>query len=189
MKKLFILSLLLVSISCSKNNSFVNKTSSDLPEWMNASDENGEIGAVGVASPSKGGYKFQIQIAELDAKGNIAAKINSEVSRVTKQALRSANVNMTDDVEEFFSQATKEVVKDMPLAGAVIDKVYIAKDGTMFVHVSLKAGAYDSFLKSAETTLQSRLKKSKLSRANIDESEKASKAIFDELEKERSNER
>lgn len=189
MKKLFTLALLLVSVSCAKNQSFVNKTNSDLPEWINAEDEKGEIGAVGIASPSKGGYKFQIQIAELDAKGNIAAKINSEISRVTKQALRSANVNMADDVEEFFSQATKEVVKDMPLAGAVRTKTYIAKDGTLFVYVSLKEGAYDFFLKSAETTLQSRLKKSKLSRANIDESERASKAIFDELEKERSNER
>lgn len=187
MKKLSLIILILATISCSKHDLFVNNTNTELPEWINAEDAKGEIGAVGIASPSKGGYKFQIQIAELDAKGNIAAKINSEISRVTKQALRSTNVNMTDDVEEFFSQATKEVVKDMPLAGAVRDKVYIAKDGTMFVHIILKEGAYDFFLKSAETTLQSRLRKSKLSRANIDESEKASKAIFDELEKERND--
>lgn len=187
MKKLHILFLILAISSCAKNKSFVNNTKAELPDWINAEESKGEIGAVGIASPSKGGYKYQIQIAELDAKGNIAAKINSEISRVTKSALRSANVNMSDDVEEFFSQATKEVVKDMPLAGVVRDKVYLAKDGTLFVHVILKEGAYDSFLESAEKSLSNRLKKAKLSRENINESEKATKAVFNELEKEREN--
>lgn len=189
MKK-YLAILLLISISsCSGNKSFVNKTNADVPEWFSETDKDGEISAVGIAAPSKGGFKYQLQIAELDAKGNIAAKINSEISRVTKSALRSANVNMNDDVEEFFSQATKEVVKNMPMAGAVRDKFYAAKDGTLYVRVVMKSDAYKFFLNSAETALSSRLKKAKLSRENINESEKAATAIFDELERERTNDR
>lgn len=185
MKNLKILFIILSIASCSKTQTFVNKTNVDVPEWFNEIDKDGEIGAVGIASPSKGGFKYQIQIAELDAKGNIAAKINSEISRVTKNAMRSANVNMADDVEEFFAQATKEVVKDMPLTGAYRDKMYAAKDGTLYVHVVLGSKDYSKFLNSAEKSLGEKLKRSKLSRENINESEKASKAIFDELEKER----
>ena len=185
MKKLSVLILFVLAAACAKHNKFVNNTPTEFPEWINQQDGVEEIGSVGIASPSKGGYKYQIQIAELDAKGNLAAKINSEISRVTKSAMRSANVNMDDDVEEFFAQATKEVVKDLPLSGVVRDKVYLAKDGTLYVHVIMSFKDYNKFLNSVEKSFGERLKKSKLTRENINEPEKASKVIFDELEKER----
>lgn len=185
MKKI-VLTLLAISLiaSCSKKESLVNHSKNqDLPEWINENTET--IGAVGIASPSKGGLKFQIPIAELDAKGNLASKISAEISRVTKNALRSANVNGSDDVEEFFAQATKEVVKDLPLNGVVRDKTFIAKDGTLYVHVTINKALYSKFLDEEENKLRKDLKKSGLSRENIKKGEEASKEIFDELEKER----
>ena len=79
----------------------------DLPEWvLNPSSGVKEgVAGVGIAGPSRGGITVQIPKAELDAKANIASTIQSEISRVTKNALRSAKVNDADDVEEFFAQA------------------------------------------------------------------------------------
>jgi len=182
---LFLLSVCTCIIACSSPKPFANnKTLSDIPTWVADPEIKDGIGAIGIASPSKGGIKFQIQMAELDAKGNMAAKISSEISRVTKNAMRSANVNNADDVEEFFAQATKEVVKNLPMNGAVRDAIYLGKDGSLYIHMILKPEAYDSFLKETQTALKDKMKK-ELGRQNINDAEKASKAIFDELEKER----
>lgn len=186
MKKLTIL-LLFALISCAKDQNFVNnnKELSDIPAWvLNPEVEDGVAG-IGMASPSMGGIKFQIQVAELDAKGNLAAKINSEISRISKNSLRSANVNSGDDVEEFFAQATKEVVSNLPLTGAVRDKFFFTKNGTLYVRMVLREGDYQKFLDAGERAMLAKAKKSDLGRDNINKAEAATKAIFEELEKER----
>lgn len=178
------------SFSCSKGNKVAEVKSeklSDLPSWVLDPNMPDGVAAVGIASPSKGGIKFQIPQAELDAKANIAATIQSEISRVTKESLKSANVNNSDDVEQFFAQATKQVVKDLPLSGVKRINIFQAKDGTLYVHMILKNEDYSKFLNDSEKSLNASLKKSNLGRENIKKSEEASKALFDELEKERSS--
>ncbi len=177
------------SFSCSKGNKVAEVKSeklADLPSWVLDPNMPDGVAAVGIASPSKGGIKFQIPQAELDAKANIAATIQSEISRVTKESLKSANVNNSDDVEQFFAQATKQVVKDLPLSGVKRINIFQAKDGTLYVHMILKNEDYSKFLNDSEKSLNASLRKSNLGRENIKKSEEASKAIFDELEKERS---
>jgi hypothetical protein len=164
-----------------------NDNLSGLPAWVLDPNVEDGIAGVGIASPSKGGIKFQIPVAELDAKANIASIIQSEMSRVTKNALRSADVNGNDDVETFFSQATKEVVKNLPLSGVKRINIFKGDDGTLYVHMLLKNEDYSEFLQNSAKNLQADLKKSGLSRENINKSEQASKAIFDELDKERAN--
>lgn len=184
MKKIALILVTLLAVSCAKNKEFVNHSGTELPEWvMNPAVENG-IGAVGIASPSQGGIKFQLGIAELDAKGSIAVQLGSEISRITKNALRSAKVNENDDVEEFFAQATKEVANSIPLSGVIRDKFFCAKDGTLYVHVVLRKGEYNSFLRDNETKLANKLKKSNLGRENINKSQEAVKEIFSELDTE-----
>ena len=158
---------------------------SDLPGWVLDPAVPEGVVAVGIASPSTGGIKFQMPKAELDAKANIAATIQSEISRVTKQALRESKVNDVNDVEDFFSQATKEVVKDLPLSGVKRINIYQAKDGTLYLHMVLKNEDYSKFLQNSEKSFANRLKKSTLGRDNINKSEEATKAAFDDLEKER----
>lgn len=160
---------------------------SDLPSWVLDPAMPDGVAAVGIASPSTGGIKFQIPKAELDAKANIASTIQSEISRVTKQALRESKVNDVNDVEDFFSQATKEVVKDLPLSGVKRINIFQGKDGTLYVHMILKDEDYSKFLKNSENSFKNRLKKSNLGRDNINKSEQAAKTAFDELEKERNS--
>ncbi|MDX2082668.1 MAG: hypothetical protein SFV53_01595 [Rickettsiales bacterium] len=184
-------SALALTFSCNKGNKTTvevkNDNLKDLPTWVSDPSVPDGVAAVGIASPSKGGIKFQIPAAELDAKANIAATIQSEISRVTKDSLRSANVNNSDDVEEFFAQASKEVVKNLPLSGVKRIHTFQAKDGTLYIHMVLKNEDYSKFLQDSEKSLNASLKKSALGRENIKKSEEASKAIFDELEKERAD--
>lgn len=185
--------LAMATLSCSHKDKEAKKMDaggnlSDLPSWVLDPSVPEGVAAVGIAAPSVGGIKFQIPKAELDAKANIAATVQSEISRVTKQALRESKVNDVNDVEDFFSQATKEVVKDLPLSGVKRINIYQAKDGTLYLHMVLKNEDYSKFLQNSENSFKSRLKKSGLGRDNINKSEEATKAAFDELEKERAKE-
>jgi hypothetical protein len=188
--------ILLLSISISSCSSTKEKLSdlnsknktqniSDLPQWIiDPSDQRG-ISAVGIASPSRGGIKFQIPQATLDAKANIASIIQSQVSRVTKNALREAKVNKIDDVEDVFSQATKEVVKNIPLSGVRRINMYQGKDGTLYIRMLLTNKDYSQYIKNSQNTYKKLLENANLSRKNIDKSQEAVKEIFNELESER----
>lgn len=182
-----VLALVFTTASCShKETKKIDAGNlSNLPAWVLDPSVADGVAAVGIAAPSTGGIKFQIPKAELDAKANIAATIQSEISRVTKQALRESKVNDVNDVEDFFSQATKEVVKDLPLSGVKRINIFQAQDGTLYLHMVLKNEDYSKFLQNSENNMNARLKKSGLARDNINKSEQATKTMFDELEKER----
>ena len=192
MKKLLVLTLSsLLLFSCSKPSvSDLLKNSktqniSELPQWVVSPDVSDGVAAVGIASPSVGGIKFQIPQAEIDAKANIASAISSEISRITKDALREAKVGEVNDVEQVFSQATKEVVKNMPLSGVKRINMYQSKDGTLYIRMVLKNEDYSKYLQNSQKMYENRLNKANLSRKNLDKSQEAVKGLFDELEKER----
>jgi hypothetical protein len=191
MKNKILIALVVVlsfSTSCAKKSSVSANPKSELanlPNWVIDPSVKDGVGAVGIASPSKGGIKFQLPKAELDAKANIAAIIQSEVTRVSKNSMRSAKVNDDDDVEEFFSQATKEVVKNLPLSGVKRLNIFQSEDGTLYVQMVLLKEDYSKFLENSEKTFAARAAKSGLSRENINKTQAATKELFDELEKER----
>ncbi len=179
---------LIFTSSCKSKSEQIKANSgelSNLPAWVLDPAVKDGVAGVGIASPSKGGIKFQIPKAELDAKANIAATIQSEISRVTKEALRSAAVNNADDVEEFFAQATKEVVKNLPLSGVKRINIFKAEDGTLYVHMLLTNEDYSKFLNEGQKSFEARLAKSNFGRENINKTQAATKELFSELEKER----
>ncbi|MBP7709905.1 MAG: hypothetical protein KA100_02415 [Rickettsiales bacterium] len=180
---------LCLSVACAKKTATPNINAgnelSNLPTWVIDPSVKDGVGGVGIASPSKGGIQFQIPKAELDAKANIAATIQSEISRITKNSLRSAQVNGNDDVEEFFAQATKDVVKNLPLSGVKRVNMYKGTDGSLYIQMVLKNEDYSKFLESSEKTFAARAAKSALGRENINKTQAATKELFDELEKER----
>ena len=193
MKKLLLILPLFVILSCSKpvisslGSNSNTQNISELPKWVIDPEVQDGVAAVGIASPSVGGIKFQIPQAEIDAKANIASAINSEISRITKDALREAKVGEVNDVEQVFSQATKEVVKNMPLSGVKRINIYQAKDGTLYIRMVLKNADYSKYLQNSQKMYENRLKQANLSRENLDKSQEAVKGLFEELEKERSN--
>jgi len=192
MKKIITLLAIIVlsaTFSCSNKTTSPNpKITGDLaglPNWVIDPAVEDGIGGVGIARASKGGIKFQIPRAELDAKANIAATIRAEISRVTKNSLRSADINNNDDIEGFFAQATKEVVKDIPLSGIKRLAIFKANDGTLYIHMVLQDSDYAKFLADSEKTFEKRSKKLDVGRDNINKTQAATKGLFDELEKER----
>ena len=108
-----------------------------------------------------------------------------EISGITKDAVRSAKVNGNDDVEEFFAQATKDVVKNLPLSGVKRLNMYKSEDGTLYVQMVLKNEDYTKFLENSQKAFEARAAKSNLGRENINKTQAATKELFDELEKER----
>lgn len=180
--------IVVFAFSCAKEAPKNPKLSGDLtglPSWVLDPEIEDGIAAVGIASPSRGGIKFQIPKAEIDAKANIAATIQSDISRITKDSLREAKVNDVNDVEEFFSQASKEVVKDIPLSGVKRINIFQGKDGTLYVHMALKERDLSKYLKNSRKLFEKRLEEADFGRENINRAEQATKNIFDELEKER----
>jgi len=197
MKKLLIILpaivALLITSSCSKPNisdlGSKSKTQniSELPEWVVKPEVKDGVAAVGIASASVGGIKFQIPQAEMDAKANIASAINSEISRITKDALRESKVGEVNDVEQVFSQATKEVVKNMPMSGAKRIDMYQGNDGTLYIRMVLNNADYSKYLQNSQKIYEERLKQANLSRENLDKSQEAVKGLFEELDKERAS--
>lgn len=182
------LAALAFSSACKSKSEQIKANSGELknlPAWVLDPAVKDGVAGVGIASPSKGGIKFQIPKAELDAKANIAATIQSEISRVTKNAMRSADVNGNDDVEEFFSQATKEAVKNLPLSGVKRINIFKDSDGTLYVHMLLSNEDYSKFLTDSQKAFDARAAKSNLGRENINKTQAATKDLFSELEKER----
>ncbi len=185
-RNFFLLTILISVISCTSNNK-ENKVDlfgdlSDLPEWiLSPKSENG-VTAVGISNPSKGGIQFQINKAELDGKANIAAIIQSKISRITKNSLRAAKVNDNEDVEDFFAQATKEIIKDLPLSGVKRIKTYRAKDGILYVQMLLSDKDYTKFIKNGQKTFNSMLTNSNIATDNINKTQQATTSLFKELE-------
>jgi hypothetical protein len=157
----------------------------NLPRWVIEPDINGGLAAVGMAQPSKGGLQFQIPKAEMDARANIATKINTKISRITKQALREANVSGVNDVEEVFSQATKEVIKDIPLSGVKRINMYKAKDGVLYVRMQITEEDYSKYLENSHKIYEKMLRGSNLSKSRLTRAQEAANELFEELDRER----
>lgn len=196
MKKLLALILVSTLISSCAGNKISDLSSdsktqniADLPEWVVIPDTNisDGVAGVGIASPSVGGIKFQIPQAETDARANIAATISTEISRITKDALREAKVAQVNDVEQVFTQATKEVVKNFPLSGAKRTDIYQAKDGSLYIRMIVRREDYSRYLENSQKVYEGRLKQANLSRDNLNKAQDAVKDIFNELDVERKN--
>lgn len=178
-----------LTFSCIKQEQPVVKVTNHnlegVPHWVLEPGIEDGIAAVGIANPSKGGLRLQIRKAELEARAEIAAIIKTEVTRITKDALRSAEINGEDDVENFFSQATKEVVKNIPLSGITRINIFKGDDGSLYVRMALKNDDYRKFLETSHKNLQTGLRDSSVELDNIAKSERAAEQIFKELDKER----
>ena len=117
-----------------KEKSITTKNSGDLSICQQVLDPAVKDGVAGVGiaeSPSKAELNFKFK-AELMQKQILPQQFKA-ISTTTKDSLRSAKVNENDDVEEFFAQATKEVVKEIPLSGVKKNWHFQIKDGTLYI--------------------------------------------------------
>lgn len=187
-KILAIMFLSVALVSCGHKSSSGDKLTGDLkdlPMWVVEPDIKDGVAAVGIAPPSAGGLSFQIKKAEMDGRAEVANKIQSEITRVSKRAMREANVNGMSDAEDVFSQATKEVVKNVSLSGVQRINMYQDKNGVLYMRMALRGEDYSKYMEASRKMYEDQLRQSNLGKNNLDKAQAAVKEMFDELETER----
>jgi len=162
-------------------------TQLNLPEWVIDPSIEGKIAAVGIAPKTVGGIKMQIAQAESDAVANMAAQIQTSVSRITKESMRLAGVatevKSSEAVDKYFAQATKSVVKDVPISGAIRKNIYQSpSDGTLYIQMVIEPAAVKEYLISMADDLAKGMKDFGVTQKTIAQTENAMKDLFNELE-------
>jgi hypothetical protein len=159
----------------------------DLPTWVIDPSVAGYVAAAGIAPKTAGGIKMQIAQAEADAMANMAAQIQTSVSRVTKDSMRRAAVatagQNTEAVDSYFSQATKSLVKNIPISGAKRKNIFLStSDGTLYVQMVLDQSVVKEYLAASASTVAGGLANFNATQKTIAETEKSMKNLFDELD-------
>lgn len=162
-------------------------TQLNLPEWVIDPSIEGKIAAVGIAPKTAGGIKMQIAQAESDAVANMAAQIQTSVSRITKESMRRAGVSTdsknSEAVDQYFAQATKSLVKDVPISGAKRKNIYQSpSDGTLYIQMVVESAAVKEYLISMADDLAKGMKDFGVTQKTISQTENSMKDLFSELE-------
>ncbi len=160
------------------------EANNNLPAWVLNPKVEGGISAVGIAGYSKHGMQVMLPQAEMDARAKLAGQIQTEISRVQKQAMRHNKINDLDDFENVFKQATKEVVKKIPLSGAQKVKQYQAPDGTLYVLMVIQKREIANQVKDMKDTYLEHMKQAKMTRQSLDEGMKVLDDMMKDLEEE-----
>jgi hypothetical protein len=198
MKALSILPILSIIFfqSCGDNSQKKNQQSFsetgklsqlNLPEWVIDPSIEGKLSAVGIAQKTAGGIKMQIAQAESDAIANMAAQIQTSVSRITKESMRRAGVatdsKTSEAVDQYFAQATKSIVKDVPISGAKRKNIYQSPtDGTLYIQMFIDQTAIKEYLVSSSDNITKGMKDFGLTQKTISQTENSMKDLFNELD-------
>ena len=198
MKALSILPILSIIFfqSCGDNSQKKNQQSFsetgklsqlNLPEWVIDPSVEGKLSAVGIAQKTAGGIKMQIAQAESDAIANMAAQIQTSVSRITKESMRRAGVatdsKASEAVDQYFAQATKSIVKDVPISGAKRKNIYQSPtDGTLYIQMFIDQTAIKEYLVSSSDNITKGMKDFGLTQKTISQTENSMKDLFNELD-------
>ncbi len=169
------------STPAEKKEVMVN-TTNNLPSWVINPKVEGGISAVGMTGYSKHGMQVMIPQAEMDARAKLAGKIQTIVSQVQKRAMRHVKINDLDEFENSFKQATKEIIKKMPLSGAQRINLFQAKNGDLYVHTIIQKRVVSEHLGDMKTSYKKHMKEAKVSRQSIDEGMKVLDDMMKELD-------
>lgn len=159
----------------------------DMPAWIgNATVENG-IGVVGIAKYSRHGMRIMMPKAEMDGRAKLAAEIQTEVSRLTKGAMRQANINDLDDYEEQMTEATVNLVKKIPLSGAqVIARYQEPKNGDLYIHMVIQKREIGGFIADNAKSVRAQMAEAKMTRERLDSAMNVMDNLVNELNAETS---
>jgi len=160
------------------------EANNNLPSWVIDPKVEGGISAVGIAGYSKHGMQIMLPQAEMDGRAKLAGQIQTIVSRVQKQAMRHNKINDLDDMENVFKQATKEVIKKMPLSGARKMNQYQAADGTLYVLMVIEKREVSKHLQNMKSTYEDHMREAKMTRESLDQGMKVLDDMMKELDEE-----
>ena len=136
MKKLIIPSLIfLIFVSCAGtgSGSTEERGSSDMPDWF-LTPPTAEDAYYGVGQAKKQNPSLTKKTATARARGEINEAISSNVSSLLKDFMQESGVSGNAEATEFSTSVIKQVSSNN-LKGSTIEKVYVAKDATIYILV------------------------------------------------------
>jgi hypothetical protein len=160
------------------------EANNNLPDWVMDPKVEGGISAVGVAGYSKHGMQIMLPQAEMDGRAKLAGQIQTIVSRIQEQAMRHNKINELDDLENVFKQATKEVVKKVPLSGARKMKQFQGSDGTFYVMMVIEKREVSKHVQDMRSTYEDHMKEAQMTRESLDQGMKVLDDMMKELDEE-----
>jgi hypothetical protein len=127
------------------------------PDWIfdaysvnTSTDGSKEIAAVGIGEKTAAGIKVQIAQAEVDARANIANQINSEIARVTRDFMKTKNINTKEEFEKEFIQVTEEIIRDLNLANVVRTHIWQdVKTEAVYVRMATNSKMINELVKNS----------------------------------------
>lgn len=159
------------------------KSVNSLPQWILNPTSRGGITAVGMAGYSKHGLRVMKPQAEMDAKAKLAGQIQTIISRSQKNAIRLSQVANVDDMDNAFSQSTKEVIKEIPLSGAVVVNQRMVESGDYYVQMVIKRQVVAQELDASKEVYKKNLTDAKLTRESVEEGMKVLDEMIEDLKK------
>lgn len=159
----------------------------DLPDWVAnpySGLNPGTLAGVGISSPPGAGsqLKYLIMQAESQARAEIATTLESEISRVIKEATQSVSAANMNAAESSFSAVTQEVVKNVRVSGAVRDKIYQDKSGVVYVRAIVDSAVVKKYLTDSVENYSKAMQSAGFSNATIQKTNASLKHLFDDLE-------
>lgn len=172
MKKIL---LLILTCAVLNNCSGNKKNHVDLPDWaFNPYIKNG-VAAVGISYPNVINQKLT---AENDARVEITKVINAKFSRVISEIIEQIDFKNHAQVKKIFDQATKEVIKNIPVSKARNINSYKDKEGVLYVHLFLRNEDYKKSPKIIHEIYKKHVDKSNLKDGDKEKANEAVKALF-----------
>ncbi|MBN2782977.1 MAG: LPP20 family lipoprotein, partial [Campylobacterales bacterium] len=162
----------------------MQKSILQLPSWVLNPTSSEGITAVGMAGYSKHGLRVMKPQAEMDARAKLAGQIQTVVSRMQKQAIRYSQVANSDEMENLFSQTTKEVIEKTPLSGAVIVNQAMVANGDYYVQMVIKNHELAQQLEAQKESYKKSMEDAQMSRENIRDGMEILDSMIKELDKE-----
>lgn len=141
----------------------------ELPKWVLNPEVKGSIAATGIASYNKQGLPVMLTMAEMDGRAKLAGQIETTISQLQEKSLRAVSVEGIDDVENIFTQVTKQVIKQMPVTGAKRVDFYQSKDGTLYVLMAIDNKNVSKKLDEKKSTYKKHMKDANIAKENLDQ--------------------
>lgn len=154
----------------------------DLPQWVISPKVEGSIAAVGMTNYSKHGLNAMLTMAEMDARAKLAGQIQTTVSQLQENSMRKMQIENIDEFETIFSQVTKEIIKEIPLSGAQRINIHQAKDGTLYVLMSINNKNILKILEENKGVYKAHMQNAKVAKENLDQGMIVLDGMIDKLE-------
>ncbi len=138
-------SILLFCFNCAGSRSgSTEMTKSDTPEWW-FSPAASETHYYAFGQAKKQNPSLAQKVATQRARDDISNQVKSNVQNEIRDYMQESGIGETAQALEF-SENTTVAISDNVLQGAIPDKYYKAKDGTVYVRVSFAKDSVDKAL-------------------------------------------